>query len=415
MNGRQDPLQVAIWAYPWDLLDEGVPQALDRMRSAAGVTAVNVATIYHAGKFLLPHNPARRVLFPESGTLYYRPGGWHGTTRITPPVWPRVQEADFWPELRRETRDRGIELGAWIVALHNSGIGFAYPDCAIQNAFGDRIPTDLCANHLDVREYIIAATGDIAARLRVDRILIESLEYMPFQHGYHHEVIGVPTGPTVNLLLSMCFCAHCDRAAAKEGVPLESVRAWIRETLDEHFADPYGRTLGLTWDELRGQAGGAMGGLLDLRQHTLSSLLDEVVRAIRAVSEARIALCDFGPLYPSGADGRAWENGVDLAVQLPMIDEIHPTFYFTDPEVHRTKVAEYLDVWAGETPMVPAIRAILPQTPSREALVEQLQPLAAHAAGFSFYNYGFMPIPTLEWIRDAIASVTDVRAGADRR
>ncbi|MBI3975918.1 MAG: hypothetical protein HY334_05965, partial [Armatimonadetes bacterium] len=177
-------------------------------------------------------------------------------------------------------------------------------------------------------------------------------------------------------------------------------------------ADPFGREFRLSWSELRGAVDGQFGAFLGLRQTALTSLLGEIAGEVRRSSRARLGLVDFGPLYPNGPDGRAWENGVDLAQQLPLADEVHPTFYFTDLEMHRAKVRQYLDVLAGERPMVPAIRAILPQTPSYEQLMGQVEPLAAHAAGFSFYNYGFMPLMALDWIRRALetAGHAEVRA-----
>jgi hypothetical protein len=148
-----------------------------------------------------------------------------------------------------------------------------------------------------------------------------------------------------------------------------------------------------------------MGAYLDLRQRGITDLLRAVTSAIREVSPARIALCDFGPLYGLPPDGRAWEDGVDLAQVTRLVDEIHPTFYFTDQQLHLRKADHYRELLQGELPMLPAIRAILPQTPSAAALRDQVLPLAPHAAGFSFYNYGFMAPQVLDWIHTTLAEV----------
>ena len=410
-------LERAFWVYPWDLVDEGLPRALDRMRDRAGATAVNVATIYHSGKFLHVHNPNRKVVFPRSGTLYFTPDrSWHGKLRLEPPVWSGVESGEeFWSLLRTAADDRQLTVTAWVVSLHNSGLGFAYPDCSVENPFGDPIVTDLCPRHPDVREYLVAAVGDIVRHLPVDRILLESLEYMPFLHGFHHEVVGVPTGPMINFLMSLCFCSHCRMTAGEEGFDFEGVRDWVRSVLEGHFADPFSGTPEMSWEELRAQVDGAFGTFLRLRQTTLVSLLEEIATEVRRAGSVRLALGDFGPLYQNGPDGRAWENGVDLAQQLPLVDEIHPTFYFTDPRVHREKVTQYLEMLGGERPMYPAIRAILPQTASFDDLWTQLEPLARHVAGFSFYNYGFMALSTLDWIVKAMARLEDMigKGGSD--
>jgi hypothetical protein len=52
----------SMWIYPWDLVDEGYDQVLPLLR-AHGLTSISLATAYHAGKFLSPHNPRHKVIF----------------------------------------------------------------------------------------------------------------------------------------------------------------------------------------------------------------------------------------------------------------------------------------------------------------------------------------------------------------
>lgn len=400
------PVPTTMWAYPWDLLDEGIEPALDRIADRAGATGVAVATVYHAGKFLHPNNPRRKITFPRSGTLYFPPDpAWYGRGRITPPVWPQAAAQDFWPELRRRCHARGLELTAWTLCLHNSGVGQAHPDCTVENAFGDRIPTDLCAAHPDVRDYVRAVTRDISRTRGVDKVLLESLEYMPFQHGFHHEVVGVPVGPTIGLLLSLCFCRHCARRAETVGVDAEQVREWVATRVETHFAAPFAGEPEWSWDEIRAAADGQLGRYLDVRRDTVSSLSQEVVEGIREESEVKVAVLDFGPLYPHGPDGSTWESGTDLGHLLDLVDEVHPTFYFTDLDVHKKKVDEYVALLAGRRPLHGAIRAILPQTASADDLAEQVRPLSGRASGLSFYNYGFMARQALDWIRSATTDI----------
>ena len=142
-----------------------------------------------------------------------------------------------------------------------------------------------------------------------------------------------------------------------------------------------------------------------MRKAGLTAVLAAVRERIGGTSGPRLAILDFGPLYPLGPDGRAWQSGVDLDQQLPLVDEVHPTFYFTDDAVLQQKIDEYARVLGGERPQVPAIRAILPQTSGRDSLAHQVKSTAPHASGFSFYNYGFMSLETLDWIGEALAGV----------
>jgi len=64
--------EYSVWVYPWDLHDLGVAETNARM-AEIGVNTFSLATSYHAGRFLQPGNPHRRMYFPEDCTVYYRP------------------------------------------------------------------------------------------------------------------------------------------------------------------------------------------------------------------------------------------------------------------------------------------------------------------------------------------------------
>ena len=79
VGGDRMTREVSVWSYPWDLHDLGLDAALGRL-AAQGVNTVSLATSYHAGRFLQPGNPRRRVWFPQDGTVYYTvdPARWAG-------------------------------------------------------------------------------------------------------------------------------------------------------------------------------------------------------------------------------------------------------------------------------------------------------------------------------------------------
>ncbi|HEX5503608.1 MAG TPA: hypothetical protein VFW96_13375, partial [Thermomicrobiales bacterium] len=153
-------LRAGIYTYAWDLAAEGYDTALGRI-AAAGLTAVNLACAYHAGKFLLPHNPRQRVYFAEDGALYFRPDlARYGRLR------PRVSrfvadQGDPLTDLDRACRARDLEVVAWVVCLHNSWLGEQFPDCAVWNAFGDPYVHSLTPAHPAVREYLRALLTDV--------------------------------------------------------------------------------------------------------------------------------------------------------------------------------------------------------------------------------------------------------------
>ena len=397
----------SIWIYPWDLADEGIDQVVARLADNPGVDWLAVTTVYHSGKFLLPHNPKKKLYFPQSGTLYFQPSNkWYGKLKIKPPVWEELaQNPNFWSDLKAATDKYGIKLAAWTLGLHNTWLASTYPECAIENVFGDKIATDLCPNNPDVQDYVCAVVDDISNNLPVEKILIESLEYMPFAHGYHHEVLGVPMSAAASYFMSMCFCEHCQRVTTQAGLDASQIKSWVKENLDTHFANPFADNLQIQWAEIRSGLNGEIGKYVDLRAKTITDLTNKALGEVKSSGRQKLGICDFGPLYQLGPDALAWESGTDLASLCEIYDEICPTFYFVDKAVIESKVEQYLELLKDkDVAIAPAVRAILPQVASLENLKMHLAPLNGKVDGVSFYNYGFMANQTFDWIKEAMQS-----------
>lgn len=395
----------SIWVYPWDLVDEGVEKVVERLAKSPGVDWLSVTTVYHSGKFLLPHNPKRKLYFPDSGTLYFNPSkDWHGKIKIKPPVWNELsQNPNFWSDLKSAADRNEIKLAGWTLGLHNSWLASTYPECAIENVFGDKIQTDLCPNNPDVKEYVCAVVQDISQNLPVEKILMESLEFMPFAHGYHHEVFGVPMTATANFFMSLCFCQHCIKKSEQAGLDSTKIKSYVKDELVSHYQNPFESSLTMGWAELRSELNGEFGRYLDLRINSITELTKAALGEIKQNKKQLLGICDFGPLYGLEADGMAWESGTDLAQLADVYDEICPTFYFADKALVESKVSTYLNlVKEKNVAIAPAVRAILPQVSSPETLKNHISPLSGKVDGISFYNYGFMAEQTFAWIKDVM-------------
>ncbi|MEM2294309.1 MAG: hypothetical protein QXX41_13640, partial [Nitrososphaerota archaeon] len=57
---------LAMYLHPWDLIDEG-PEAVLSTMHEMGLTHINLATSYHCGRYILPHNPNKLIYFAEEG------------------------------------------------------------------------------------------------------------------------------------------------------------------------------------------------------------------------------------------------------------------------------------------------------------------------------------------------------------
>jgi hypothetical protein len=396
-----------MWVYPWDLVDEGINDALDRMQSLANISAINVATVYHAGKFLLPHNPARKLYIPRSSAYYYDASSTVCSSSVPSQVKTGYGRREFWSPLREECSRRGLELGAWVIALHHDDPTAADSSFVVQNAFGEPLPTNLCANNSVVRSHMVNLLDDIAATLPVDRIVIESLEWLTLRHGDHHEAFGVRMAPTTEWLLSLCFCPDCVSAMGLSSSDAHRLTSEIRKVVRESLLrgdQTWSRVSADHWEANSHALGEAFADVQRCRTEALQTLLVDVVRTIRSRTAAKVGLVDFGPLYRCGLWEGAWENGVDLRRQAAVVDEMHPTFYFTEVTSYEPKVADYCTALGGVATMIPVLRVLPPETQSMAALSAAVDALLGRAPIVGTYNYGLMSIEALAWVGGALAS-----------
>jgi hypothetical protein len=225
-----------LFTYAWDLDAEGYDTALGRIADA-GFRTVNLATQYHAGKFLLPRSPRRRVYFQEDGAIFFRPDeSRYG--RIAPRVHSLVEEHDSPVErVIREGAKHGLTYTAWTVCLHNTWLGERFPDTTMHTAFGDPLVHSLSPAHPDARAYLLALVGDLVSRHEVAAIQLESPGYMGFMHGFHHEIIGVELDEVQRELLGISFNPVEISGATDAGINAEGVRAKVAAALDACWND----------------------------------------------------------------------------------------------------------------------------------------------------------------------------------
>jgi hypothetical protein len=391
----------SIFAFATDFADEGIETVLDNVERRGGLGGVTVAAAYHEGRDVFPHNPVRKVRFLESGAIFFPPdeGRWRGV-RLRPPV---SEVADVLPEVVRAAGRRGLTVRAWTVFLHNGAVADAHPDCAPENAYGDRYVTDLCPANPDVRAFARALAADVAG-LGVATICAESLHYHPLEHGYAHERYFVPLGLRSRFLLGLCFCPYCLEAARSDGVDGEEVRRRARRELDRVFEGGEEEPI----EELERGSLAGLEGYLGVRERVVTSLVEEVAAAAHGggaeleVIESSGAMKGYATGRPSGspAPAVAWQLGVDVNVVARASDGLAAIGYAADPERIRSDLDAY-----GDAAVSVVLRPTPPDCDSAENLGAKVS--LARERGLrrvDFYHYGFMRLDALDWIRTAIAS-----------
>jgi len=394
-------VQTSIFAFATDIRDEGVDTVLDNVQHRAGLGGITVAAAYHEGRDVFPHNPAGKIRFLESGAIFFRPdpARWRGV-RLQPPV---SEAADALPELIRTAAPRGVQVDAWTVFLHNGALGEAFPDCAPQNAFGDRYVTELCPANPDVRTYARVLAAEVA-RLGVETIVAESLHYHPLEHGYAHERYFVPLGERARYLLGLCFCPHCLEAATREGVDGGRLLDAVRDELERVFGGADEEPL----IELEGE----LDAYARAREGVVTTLATEVAQAARAEG-AHFVFMDlsgatkgYATGQPSGeaAPAIAWQLGVDLPAVASVCGRLEAIGYAADPDRLRFDLEAYRAVVRGG-----ALGVVLRPVPPDSDSVENLRAKVDLARELElervdFYHYGLMPLGALDRIRAAMSA-----------
>jgi hypothetical protein len=393
-------METSIFSFATDFADEGVETVLDNVQHRGGLAGVTVAAAYHEGRDVFPHNPVRKVRFLESGAVFFplESARWRDV-RLRP---PQSEAAGVLPELVSAAERRGLAVRAWTVFLHNGALAAAHPDCAPENAFGDRYITDLCPANTDVREFAGALAAAVAG-LGVSSICAESLHYHPLEHGYAHERYFVPLGVRARYLLGLCFCPHCLEAAGELGVDGTSARRFAREELERVFAGGDEEPL----EELGRERLGELEGYLSARERVVSSLVAEVAEVTHAAGttlefiDSSGAVKGYATGRPTGAAASdiAWQLGVDVDAVAAACDGIEAIGYAADPDRVRSDLVAYRDA---------AVSVIFRPTPPDCDSADNLRAKVALARErglrrVDFYHYGFMRLDALDWIRSAIA------------
>ena len=385
----------SVWAYPWDLHDIGLDRAIGLLADQ-GVTMISLATSYHAGRFLQPGNPKRRVYFPEDGTVYYQPDPARWTNHEITPLQAAIvaQEGDMLAELIRRRDAGGLGVSCWTVCMHNTRLGQAHPDHCLRTAHGDPQIFGLCPSSPAARAYVTGLVAEISRRYHPDRIELESPDYMGFAHGFHHEKDGLGLLDEDTFLLGLCFCRHCKTAALAAGVDFEAARqtvitlldaAFARELPERQFPDFPARAL----NAFRGYP--ALMDYLAWRSTPVTSL----------IAEAKAACHEGTALLLIDAVG-SWAGGIDLSAVIPHLDGILHCAYFTPPEDIASLMASTRSALGRDKTLIAGFQLFHPQVKDAADLQRRVAATMGHVDGLNFYNLGLVPHQRVTWIRGSV-------------
>jgi len=384
----------AIYAYAWDIAEVGVPDFVAETK-ALGLNTVTFAGSYHAGKFIRPKGRSGKVYFPEDGTAYFR---------TDPRRYGKIKPLENSVVKRQDTLkalcDTDIAVNAWMVLLHNTRLGTLHPEATVENAFGDRYVYSLCPSAPEARDYAIALCRDVTESYPVIGVSLETPGFLPYQHGFHHEFALLKPNKWLDAQLGLCFCAHCVRGAATNGIDAASLKGRIAGTVEAYLGSDFDMPDDMAeafW--LADVLDGELGAYLRYRCETVTSLVAEIRASVR--KDATVAV------IPSVArpTGGAWYEGSDLAALARTADAVEACFY--EPGVERVR-ADVFDVLrrVGDAGKLRGIlRPAWPDLQSGSEVVGAVAALREAGIGdIAFYNYGHLRRASLAWIADALGA-----------
>lgn len=409
-------MKSSIFVFASDLHDEGYEQVLDNIQERGGLEGVGIAASYHHSRDLFPHNPVGKIRFLE-GEVFFQPDeSLYVNTKMRPIVSPLVAQQDPLATLTAKAGPRSLAVRPWTNNMHNTNLGSQHPDCIVQNAFGDPIITSLCPANPDVRAYVCALSANIA-RYPVDALLVESVIYMPFDHGYHHERTLLPLTGTHRFMMSLCFCLHCMAAGEAAGIDMEQLRQFVRTEMQRVFDGDASifDEIPLDQSQIGALLNGAMGQFIKVRHQVITSLMTELVAAVKRERDIPVSFMDMsGGLRGVGsgmnvvgatatAPERAWQDGIDFAPLAGVCDSLSVLAYSSDLK----QVSADLDAYRQRLPqnyaLSVAMRPMLPDCRSAEDVAELVRVIsAARPAWIEFYHYAMMRLTSLDWIKKAL-------------
>jgi hypothetical protein len=387
----------SIYAYPWDLTDEGMDRSLGRIADLAGCQEVMPALSYHVASYFLPHNPARPFYWGEDGAVYFTPDERrYGATKIRPRVSEIAAAPGYCERIVEAVNKRKLRFGAWVVYLFNHHLAQKYPELAKHDALGTRSRSQLSAAPTDVQEYAAALTADIVARFRPAAVHVEALSRMRWSYGFRDPKVLSKLSPRAEFLLSLCFnpasMANADRAGLDAAKFRQDVATWLRRHFDRI---PRGEDLAPANEAWIGEAfEGRLRRYLDAgRKHTtaLWSRIADVIRRGGAQVEA-------GPASIAGA----WHEDLDPSINRLIERAVVGTI--SGDEAGRQRVRDTAAQIAKGGIVMTSLQPA--QFDDAGPLQQQVHAAAAAGAGGAkFYNYGLMREEQLRFIGTALRTL----------
>lgn len=207
----------------WTIQDEGMETIFENCQMA-GINNIYFLSVmhkslrpFHTDKF--PHNPQRSTFFAEDSRVTFFPDmKRYGKIKPFLSDYEWIRNTDWLQLTIDECRKRGFGVGTEIShrPLPKSFLN-ENPELKQKDIYGKTAKKiRFCPNNPDVREYLLALFGDLAANYDLD--YIQTCMYV-------YSELDIDDG-------AGCFCKHCIKEAKLHGIDLEAIIPVLQKDKD---------------------------------------------------------------------------------------------------------------------------------------------------------------------------------------
>ena len=395
-------MQANAFTFPYTFFRQGADQVLSELKSS-GFTGINLALNYHGSRdFLLRQGPQLEYL--ADGFHYYLPDeSKYDKGAIRPAARDHLLDNKMLEGVLSAAKNLGMEVNAWAVFMHNSGVGVIEPSASVLNALDNHFLSELCPSNPRVQNYAFGMVADLSSR-GIKSIAMESMHWHGARHGEHHERFFMELSAVTEFLISLCFCASCisnfDKSGG-DGVALKSkVVAALQPFLSDK--DPWlGKVV--TKALLAEILGPEILEYLKIREQTLADVYKRIFE-IASVNGVEISYVDQSTLLDMEST-----SPLDLSWLVGINPElIKSSVSAFEPLVYRKSAAEVGQIFEHyknrlNTRLKPILRPTFPDNTEEKTLIEKVSTLRnLGATDIDFYLLDTWRPRDLTWVATAL-------------
>ncbi len=372
-------LRVFVTAYPWDLMDEGVAPALDRLHGEVGVSGVSVRVATAPVMQLRARDLGPRVFRTRGGVFFHPDEERYAGTRCKPIVSSWLKRRDPLKRIADACEGRGMELRVMISAARTGRLAQRHAEMACRNAFGDDSHVSLCLANADVQAYLCGLVADLSANYTLSGVTLSD-----FRLGWAEALAtdlcaAHRLGEAQSALLFTCFCESCHQRATAAGVDVPMARRSVQTILQTSFDN--GVAADLNIDTLLADDT-PLAAYYRWRTREMCSLLGRL---------AELCTCELLLDRALHEPGSRYHSGLDLSIPAAVLTRIDRPDQLASalcPTARRSELR------------LPGSLTVGAQAPELVSTLAKAAELGL--AGVEIDNYGLLPEPALTALKQAI-------------